>query len=66
MVKKQVTNFRLSRELKAAGYPQEGLWWWTKHWSVKKGGFFSIQDSEALAFMRKLFKQGDMKHDSIG
>ena len=24
--------------------------------SVKKGGFFSIQDSEALAFMRKLFK----------
>ena len=34
--------------------------------SIKSGGFFSIQDSEVLAFMRKLFKCGDVKYDSIG
>lgn len=33
--------------------------------NVKRGGFFSTQDSEILAFMRKLFKHGDVKHDSI-
>ena len=24
----QVTSLELSKELKEAGYPQEGLWWW--------------------------------------
>lgn len=33
--------------------------------SIKSGGFFSTQDSEVLAFIRKLFKHGDVKHDSI-
>jgi len=30
-LKSQVTSLELSKELKSAGYKQEGLWWWYKH-----------------------------------
>ncbi len=29
----QVVSLELSKELKKAGYPQEGLWWW--NWSTE-------------------------------
>lgn len=29
--KKQVVCLELSKQLKEAGYPQEGLWWWLKN-----------------------------------
>ena len=30
-LEEQVTSLELSRELKDNGYPQEGLWWWVRH-----------------------------------
>ena len=35
----QVVSLELSKQLKEASYKQEGLWWWVKHWSIKKNGF---------------------------
>lgn len=29
--KEQVVSLDIAKELKEAGYPQEGLWWWQRH-----------------------------------
>jgi len=28
----QLVNLKLAKQLKKAGYPQEGLWWWVYAW----------------------------------
>ncbi len=33
-IEKQVTNLELSKQLKKAGYEQEGLWMWAKQYDV--------------------------------
>ena len=40
-LKEQVVNLDPSKQLKEAGYPQEGLWWWCKNgehkWDLEIG-----------------------------
>jgi len=33
-ISKQACSLSLSKQLKEAGYPQEGLWWWNTHYDA--------------------------------
>ncbi len=35
-LEKQVVSLELSKQLKEAGYPQDGLWYWTKYFHVER------------------------------
>ena len=52
-LEQQQVSFELSKELKKAGYPQEGLWWWIYHkldgkWRIGKGIFNSVAPHEII------------------
>ncbi len=62
------TNLELSKELKEAGYPQEGLWWWCKYskneWGINHRlvGFNNIVAptvAELICVLTKL-RKGDI------
>ena len=40
----QVVNLELSKQLKEAGYPQEGLWWWHLSNVVESGFELGLQN----------------------
>ncbi len=48
-IEKQVTSLDLAKQLKEAGYKQEGLWWWVEHgsdrrYTVIREGYFQKTD----------------------
>ena len=69
-IENQVVSLELAKELKDAGYPQEGVWWWcqynSKEWGVNHRlvGFNNIvaptvaELGEALLDLRNEFAQG--------
>lgn len=50
----QVVSLELSKELKEAGYPQKGLWWWVCQWggmpkiALKESAFRCLSAYEVL------------------
>ena len=41
-IEDQVVSLELAKELKEAGYPQEGIWWWTQN-SIIREDFYLQQ-----------------------
>ena len=50
-IEKQVVSLELAKQLKDAGYPQEGLWWWTN----RMGRFRIVSDVPHTQYVTDIY-----------